>query len=57
MAYNRRYYLHLQLKKKGVNYNPFSKTIFVPFNKVDQQITHVDFLQKEYNYQVQTEIC
>lgn len=52
---NRRYYLHRQIKKKGIRYNPSEYTVYLPY---DHQIIdkHVLLLQAEFAYAIQTEI-
>jgi len=52
---NRRYYLHRQIKKKGVRYNPALKTVYWPFNQPLNN-SHVKTLQCDFDYSVQTEI-
>jgi hypothetical protein len=56
MSYNRRYYLHQQMKAAGFRYHAVCKTIFTPFNKNASNNKHVAYLTSEYNYQIQTEI-
>ncbi len=52
---NRRYYLHRKIKKKGIKYSPFLRTVYWSFSKpVDNN--HVANLQREFNYSVQLEI-
>ncbi len=55
MAYQRRYYLHSKIKKKGIQYNPFLNTVYWPFNK-DVDDNNVIELRDQFNYSVQLEI-
>ena len=52
---SKRYYLHRKIKKKGIRYNPFKKTIYWPWDKPVED-NHVLRLRNEYDYLVQLEI-
>lgn len=52
---NRRYRLHLKLRKADVRFSSNLKTVFLPFDD-DLQNRDVKELQIEYNYQIQLEI-
>lgn len=52
---NRRYYLHQILSNVGIRYDPYKKTIYVPF-RYNNSNRYVTELKKVYNYQIQLEI-
>lgn len=52
---NRKYRLHVKLKKAGIRYSPVCRTIYVPWN-CEELIEDIKELERDYNYQIQTEL-
>lgn len=51
----KRYWLHQQLKKRGISFSSEFRTVYLPFSTLDVD-KNVLRLQNEYGYSVQYEI-